>query len=1047
MTTKRMLSIFLAVLMIGMTLTAFPITANAAATPINVSTAAELEAACSTINENGGEYTINLTADITGGVLSINNSDAVVTVVGNDYTIDGRQVREGVIHAFNGATINLGSPNGGEKNKLTVLGGIDNDGPGLVCVYDTNSVCNMYDMVTIKDHKGSNYFGGGVTIEGGTFHMYGGTIDNCGIEGTMVCYGGGVSVSAGGSFIMETGSVISKCYAQSDYIYEPNPNNFYTAMGGGVFVTAGSTFTMNGGTISDCEATNFGGGVAMVISDSTFAEDEFSKYGIGNPQSIVTINGGTITGNKAESGAGVFASGYYTAYGEGFSRIPPESGTDPQPGLFINSGEISLNKADNAGGGVLISMVKGTAQIHNAEITNNTANTGAGIENERYNTQLDIDGCTITGNEAASSGGGIAAFLNSGQGQVGYTQIKDTTITDNTSGGRGAGVYYDAESEIRLSGANTIQDNTYNGKANNLNVLSLEKPVTVVGDLTGSKIGLSDPTLWDDGKEDYDADAVSTLRLTDGYKENNATLIPADAFTSDHESWVVDFGEVKTEHVETGRTYTYSARTYDAVSRTTGSQAARGTLVDVVAKTTFSQGGRASNTTELYNELTTRYKEEYQETYTDHYYDPVSGSSIEVYPYGYNIYVYVDNNTLFAGASYQRYVEEGHFALVFVGGTLDNAVFSNDYSDDTVVLDEPIDNNEIVYNFNDIGHTISKTELIKSSEVVDIQYDTITTDYTGEVRLVRADINYHINNDVIDDKYGNNDIFTSHVEDAIGKEVKVGETIDSFYLIPEVVPTQQNSCPYIFKGWYYDKDNENDTRPVKFGTDKYSKDIYAHWIKVDNVTKDENDKSILPTEDNNQYGGFDLAGVQIRKEMRDYNFDDVPKTPGGMRFVTSLSTKVVNEINQIKPNNIEYGYVAATHEGWINYHAKGNNEKLQYVSTTANGIDTSSANAKNEEYYGFAHNVNCTSRHSSRNGVVELDHQNYGDYLLYSFVVTYEKEGSDKDKNVLARPYIHYEDANGLERVAYSDYRGQSNTIGGCYTNYNAVENMATSGN
>ena len=247
---------------------------------------------------------------------------------------------------------------------------------------------------------------------------------------------------------------------------------------------------------------------------------------------------------------------------------------------------------------------------------------------------------------------------------------------------------------------------------------------------------------------------------------------------------------------------------------------------------------------------------------------------------------------------------------------------------------------------------------------------------------------------------------------------------------------------YIFKGWYLDKDNDDDDSPISFDTIyTQSTDIYAHWIKVENVAKDENDPSILPGGETT-YGGFDLAGVQIRKEMLDHNFEEV--TPGGMRFITSLSMDVVNEINKIKPNNIEYGYVAATHEGWINYHCDGvkhgSDEKLKYVSETANGIDTSSSNATNENYFGFAKNVNCTSKvTNSKNGVVRRDHQNFGNYLLYSFVVTYKDAGSNKDKDVLARPYIRYKDANGLERVAYSEYTGVSNVLGGCYTNYNTV--------
>lgn len=250
---------------------------------------------------------------------------------------------------------------------------------------------------------------------------------------------------------------------------------------------------------------------------------------------------------------------------------------------------------------------------------------------------------------------------------------------------------------------------------------------------------------------------------------------------------------------------------------------------------------------------------------------------------------------------------------------------------------------------------------------------------------------------------------------------------------------------YIFKGWYLDKDNDDDDSPISFDTIyTQSTDIYAHWIKVENVAKDENDPSILPGGETT-YGGFDLAGVQIRKKMLDHNFEEV--TPGGMRFITSLNMDVVNEINKIKPNNIEYGYVAATHKGWIDYHcdgvAHGSDEKLKYVSETANGIDTSSAKATNENYFGFAKNVNCTSKvTNSKNGVVRRDHQIFDKYLLYSLVITYEEEGSDQGKDVLARPYIRYTDANGLERVAYSEYTG-TNVLGGCYTNYNRVADMA----
>ena len=249
---------------------------------------------------------------------------------------------------------------------------------------------------------------------------------------------------------------------------------------------------------------------------------------------------------------------------------------------------------------------------------------------------------------------------------------------------------------------------------------------------------------------------------------------------------------------------------------------------------------------------------------------------------------------------------------------------------------------------------------------------------------------------------------------------------------------------YIFKGWYLDKGNNDDESPISFDTIySSSTDIYAHWIKVDNVDKDSLDEYSLP-QGYTQYGGFDLAGVQIREGVIDTNFDN-KQMPGGMRFITSLSTKVVDEINALdNDTDIEYGYVTATDNklGWIKYH-NANSHKLQYVSDSANGIDTSSSEAPDDTYFGFATNVNCTSQESNKSNsnskYVARDHRRYGDYLLYTLVVTYEEPDANKDLKVLARPYIHYTNANGLERVAYSDYNGNSHILGGCYFSYNDV--------
>ena len=533
---KRILTIFMTAALLMITV---PFAVSAAATTYNVATWDELQEAVQDIKTKGaGEYIISLEADITGNSgITFNKAGEVVTIKGNGHTFYSPIGYNVVV--VDGAVLNLGDG----VTALTLKGGVNNDVPGVVHVWGTGSVCNMYDKVTIKDNKDNNYLGGGVTIDGGTFHMYGGTIDNCGIDGGSVCFGGGVAVMNGGSFIMDDG-VISRCYAKSDYVDDRDPNRSIAAMGGGVFVSNASSFTMNGGTIRDCEATNMGGGVALAISRD---EMESFNIGFGFPQSVVTINGGVISGNKAGDGAGIIASGYYYISPSMFFGYTPEITTQPTRGLYINGGEFRQNEADGTGGGILLAMLRtNTVPIHNATVTGNKANDGAGVCSFGYWTRTDIDGCTITDNRAEETGGGIALISNSSGGE---TFLKNTTVTGNRSGGRGAGVYYDQASKLTVSGADVIQNNkTTNGKDNNLNVYSKSKPVYVGGALTGSQIGLSDPKLWDDGMADEDASAVSEDYLTGGYKTNNSEN-PETFFTSDHLSWTPDFSNVNADEV------------------------------------------------------------------------------------------------------------------------------------------------------------------------------------------------------------------------------------------------------------------------------------------------------------------------------------------------------------------------------------------------------------------------------------------------------------------------------------------------------------------
>lgn len=434
-----------------------PVSALAATpTTIEVGNSSEFDSAVATVNAaTSGEYIIGLTDDIQTGGASFSSSQPV-SIVGNGHTITLEQY--GCLSINKGTELDLGSKNGGDS--LTISGGNvnSNDVPGLLYV---EGACNMYSGVTLADREGNNYFGGGVTVQGGTFHMYGGTIKNCGIDGGSICYGGGVAVIYGGSFVMDGGE-IKNCYATSSFKASDYgmDSRIITSAGGGVYVSGGSSFVMTGGTISNNKANEMGGGVAVVASI-----DEIINGGWGNLQSSAQILGGTISGNEANDGAGVLASAYFYAQARGLCAPTPSVGAVEKPGLFLENATITNNTAnqdEGYGAGVLAVMMKSpaAAEIRGCTITNNSAAIGGGVASYGNYTNLAIDGCTITGNKAAHYGGGFAADSNSGEGAG--TTITNTKLCNNTADKAASDVYLNG-SAAKLFSASDMNEQ-YLGK-------------------------------------------------------------------------------------------------------------------------------------------------------------------------------------------------------------------------------------------------------------------------------------------------------------------------------------------------------------------------------------------------------------------------------------------------------------------------------------------------------------------------------------------------------------------------------------------------------
>lgn len=433
---RMMLGILLVVLSLSVTPKA-AFAENETATVIEVKNGEEFENAINTVNgASEGEYIISLTGNVEIGGATI-QSRCPVTILGNGHTLTV-QVS---IHVAEGAPVKLGS---GDGNVLNIHGTEKGEEPGLLYI-SKEGTCEMYPGVSLSGRKGNNYFGGGVTVFGGTFHMHGGEIKNCGIRGGSVCYGGGVAVYYGGKFIMDGGE-IKDCYADSDAsIYFNHPLGF-TGVGGGVFVSGGSSFVMNGGTISNNKATSMGGWIAVVAS-----YEEISR-GFGNLKSSVEIKGGTVKNNSAQTGAGVFASASYYCPVYAICAPTPAIGQSANPGLYIDNAQILDNVAPISS--------KDKDVKHPNKKDHPAYGMGGGVFVAGLNSPagVRISNTTIQGNKAAV-GGGFAAKQNTYDGQL---TITNTVLCNNIAERAASDVYLD-HAPLNLPSAEAMNA-LYSGK-------------------------------------------------------------------------------------------------------------------------------------------------------------------------------------------------------------------------------------------------------------------------------------------------------------------------------------------------------------------------------------------------------------------------------------------------------------------------------------------------------------------------------------------------------------------------------------------------------
>ena len=322
-----------------------------------------------------------------------------------------------------------------DSRSWTVSGNVALDLNGHTITVDDATAFIVTGNLSLSDSAGGGVITGGSTYgengecagagvrvcSGGSFTMTGGTI-----SGNNARWGGGVGVY--GSFTM-TGGTISGNSAKK---------------GGGVYVSGGS-FTMSGGTISgNTMQDEYGGGVYAengaqvslggVISDNygktQTSYGSSSTYGYGggvyaaDSSTVVTIDGATISGNRAQRGGGVYL---YMA------------------SVSMNSGSITGNDCTayhNGGKGAGVAVYSGSFTMLDGSISANSSNgLGGGIYSD-YGL-LSLAGGTISGNNATGmdgeSGGGL---YFTGTGSSSKVKLSgDAVISGNTKGSATDNIY------------------------------------------------------------------------------------------------------------------------------------------------------------------------------------------------------------------------------------------------------------------------------------------------------------------------------------------------------------------------------------------------------------------------------------------------------------------------------------------------------------------------------------------------------------------------------------------------------------------------------
>ncbi len=298
-----------------------------------------------------GEDTVVLAGSIGGGGVNVIETDPFVN--DPDYRVTQPDTPGKISGKIGAAQVTISS--GTVQGQVIMAKGTDENNK---CSFDMTggTIDNGADDITFrKDATDAFVFlqenGGAVYIEDGTATMSGGTIQNAKasdggafyiIGGSFTMTGGTIqnctTTENGGAIYIEGQSIANTCNISNGTIYGNS------AVNGGGFYIKNATINVNGGSITGNSATENGGAIYIEgqsiaytcnISNGTiYGNSAVNGGGFYIKNATIDVNGGSITGNKAEG----FPSGIATACDS--SRNQGVGG-----GVYVEDGVFSMKTA------------------------------------------------------------------------------------------------------------------------------------------------------------------------------------------------------------------------------------------------------------------------------------------------------------------------------------------------------------------------------------------------------------------------------------------------------------------------------------------------------------------------------------------------------------------------------------------------------------------------------------------------------------------------------------------------------------------------------